>query len=667
MAQSTLDPREVSAPPPARAWTTRLSIPAWVAPLAIMLLGFALRLYQFDRLSLWLDEIYVVDYARLPWRDVLGFNGAYDNHPPLYFALVKLANLVSAEVNGLRYLSIVTGTLTIPVVYVLTKHLVNRNAALLASLIFALSPLHIWYSQEGRMYAPTMLTIALSYYALLRFLQQRHRGWATAYGLSVVIAMYLDYSALYALAPQAVVVLALAWGSWKTVRDWIIVVMAAGLLYVPWIREILNTLSTIEQRDFLFVTWEKIVSSFFTIIGLPGDNGYYWGFAPMPWTDWPGTRPVIVAVVFTIFLLSAVTLSGRYRPALIVGTSLLFGTIAVAALISYFVSPGYADRTVSYGLIGWAILAGSVAFGRVPNGGRPLALAGVGLLMVFSLIALRSIQVDGGKEDYRGLARQAAVGIPFDIPLYADWLNATALTTYEPDLTPRPSSEIRPTPAMWLAYSDNEWVDTGAAETQERLREEGYERVTHLPFFPLLNLDLYLHRQAAIGTEVPLPPWQTILPDGRLGLPWAVTPRGTEVEIDDDGESLRIFSNAEQYATVEYLAAARAGYLYLSEITAETDLSVGTFYASLQCESVSGAPTGVSSAEFGGDEMAGAGRTIRLAVICEEETSQVRLVFGNTGVSSVELRAPRLSEVSPDDPLRLDSDQVDRWPNWGTP
>jgi 4-amino-4-deoxy-L-arabinose transferase-like glycosyltransferase len=669
MSQATLD---TPSQPNVRQETDRSvlrmpGVPSWFAPLAIICLGFAIRVYGFDRLSLWLDEIYVVDYARLPWRDVFGFEGAYDNHPPLYFVLVKLTSLVSSEVNGLRYLSIVTGTLTILVVYALTLRLVNRNAAMLASLILALSPLHVWYSQEGRMYAPTTLTIAISYYTLIRFLERGSPRWGIGYGATLVIAMYLDYSALYALAPQAFVVLALVWRNWRRLRSWVAVVAGAGLLYLPWIREILTTIDTIEERDFLFVTWPKIASSFFTVIGLPGEAGYYWGFVPMPWTEWPEARPVLIAMVATVLLLGTVTLRGRYLPALIVGVALLFGTIATAALVSYFVSPGYADRTVSYGVIGWAILAGSVAFGRVPNGGKTIALAGVAFLFACSLAALQSIYADGGKEDYRGLARQAAIGDSFGFPLYADWLNATALTTYQPSLEVSPSSDLQLSPAMWLSYSENVWVDTGADETQAMLRDRGYERVMHLPFFPLLRLDLYMHRQAAIGTEVDLPPWRAILSDGRLGSAWEYIPEQTALVEDEERTSMLVYSAADRYEPVELILPAEPGHLYLTEIDAKIQLPVGIVYISLQCESADGEATGSSSAEYDGEETDGSWRTIRVGVICEEETSRLHIVYGNTGLGAVELRNPRLSDASPADRVVMDQSRSGRWPGWGTP
>ncbi|HVG00225.1 MAG TPA: glycosyltransferase family 39 protein, partial [Chloroflexia bacterium] len=170
----------------------------------VVLLGGLLRFYGYDRLSLWLDEGYTVMFSRLPWDQVLGLHGAYDPHPPLYYALVKLMSSVASEVSAGRLLSVVAGTLSIPVVYALGRKLFNPWAGLAASVALALSPLHVWYSQEARQYAIGFLLVALSYYALLSFYREPRWSWALLYGASTLASMYIDYSPLYALLPQFV-------------------------------------------------------------------------------------------------------------------------------------------------------------------------------------------------------------------------------------------------------------------------------------------------------------------------------------------------------------------------------------------------------------------------------------------------------------------------------
>jgi uncharacterized membrane protein len=139
--------------------------------LAVLLVvgGAALRIYRSTALSLWLDEGFTVLFARLPWDSVLGFHGAYDAHPPLYYALVKAVSLLLPEVVAGRYLSVFAGTATLAVLYLLVVRIAGRPAALVACLVMAVSPLAVWYSQEARQYAVTGLAVSITYLALVSF------------------------------------------------------------------------------------------------------------------------------------------------------------------------------------------------------------------------------------------------------------------------------------------------------------------------------------------------------------------------------------------------------------------------------------------------------------------------------------------------------------------
>jgi 4-amino-4-deoxy-L-arabinose transferase-like glycosyltransferase len=151
----------------------------------IVLLGGALRLYRLDALSLWLDEGFSVLFTRHSWPVVLGLQGAYDFHPPLYFSLAKLAGLMLPEVDAVRGVSWLAGTLTLPVVFALGARLLDTRAGLIAALALAVSPPHLWFSQEGRPFAATTLAVAVSYLALVGFYQTARWGWAVSYGAAV--------------------------------------------------------------------------------------------------------------------------------------------------------------------------------------------------------------------------------------------------------------------------------------------------------------------------------------------------------------------------------------------------------------------------------------------------------------------------------------------------
>ena len=116
--------------------------------LAIILLGFSLRLYNLTYHSIWFDEAVSIRWATSSVSRILevSVNLVEDRLPPLYYLLLKWwVEAVGLSDFSLRYLSVVFGVLLIPVVYVLGRRLVNRSAGLLATLLVALNPFLIWY------------------------------------------------------------------------------------------------------------------------------------------------------------------------------------------------------------------------------------------------------------------------------------------------------------------------------------------------------------------------------------------------------------------------------------------------------------------------------------------------------------------------------------------
>jgi mannosyltransferase len=194
-----------------------------------------LRLYRYDALSLWVDEGLTVGFGRLPWDTVLGLHGAYETHPPLYFVFVKVAELFAPELTAGRLVSVLAGTLTLPLVYALAWRLIGRWGALIATGVLAVSPLHIWYSQEARPYALCFLIITVGYLSLAGFHQSLDRRWAVLYGASITLALYTDYSSIYALAPQALLLIYLLFVHGKrALRLWIAGVIGVGA-FLPWL------------------------------------------------------------------------------------------------------------------------------------------------------------------------------------------------------------------------------------------------------------------------------------------------------------------------------------------------------------------------------------------------------------------------------------------------
>jgi 4-amino-4-deoxy-L-arabinose transferase-like glycosyltransferase len=519
---------------------------------AVVVLGGLLRLYRYTALSLWVDEGITIGVSRLPWPDVLGLHGAYEVHPPLYFALTKAMSLLAPEAVAGRLVSVVAGTLTIAVVYFLMAWLVQPWAGVGAALVLAVAPLHIWYSQEGRPYALMVLLIALSYLALVAYVQTGRRGWVPVYALAVLASVYTEYSAIYALLPQGLLLAYLLlvpgtrWGpNTPTTNEYGainraatanrapaatpnsapasapgqerrragVLIAAAGcaaLAFLPWLPQLLHTAASGPNKALFAVTPARVASSLLSLIGVAEPLSQRGTAAEAAASLSAGDLAlygVLVLAVTPAALAGVVALARRSRLGLPLALALLAGTIVTGVALS-LIFPGYAKRTVLAGVLGWALLIGAALFAAgLSRRLKALTLGSTALALLIAGVTLAATYQNGDKQHWRDLAAatmqaQAASGTVVTYPTVA----ATLIGVYEPVVIDRPHVAIRDggrLPALtapgggrpdrvWLAYLEFQGIDAVRAD----LAAQGYVRRRHTAYPDLLYLDLYIRSVA---------------------------------------------------------------------------------------------------------------------------------------------------------------------------
>ena len=153
----------------------------WLALCLILFAGLLLRLPNLNE-SLWNDEIWST-------RVLMGSLAALyhtvldDWHPPFYqaFMFVWIRLFGDSELS-VRMPSLLCGISSIFLVYALASEVVGRKTALLTSFLMAVSPAHIWYSQEARPYSLLSFFLLLALVAYLRLKEpEPHRIWFLIY------------------------------------------------------------------------------------------------------------------------------------------------------------------------------------------------------------------------------------------------------------------------------------------------------------------------------------------------------------------------------------------------------------------------------------------------------------------------------------------------------
>ena len=162
----------------------------------ILALALLVRMIAINQ-SFWLDEAINVTAARdRGFTDLILNYTKGDFHPPLYHIILWLwLKAVPVSEMSARLPSVVFGVLTVWVVYKIGQKLWKENAsfARLAALFLATSGLHVYYSQEARMYALAALTTASAVLTLLNLRKDSSRKNKLLFLSSFVLMLLSDY------------------------------------------------------------------------------------------------------------------------------------------------------------------------------------------------------------------------------------------------------------------------------------------------------------------------------------------------------------------------------------------------------------------------------------------------------------------------------------------
>jgi 4-amino-4-deoxy-L-arabinose transferase-like glycosyltransferase len=145
----------------------------WLELGLVVLVGLALRLYRLDFQSLWIDEALTFQSASVPMRQII-FDPTLDqNFPPLHNSLVHLSFLVLGATDwAARFPSIVAGVVSLPLIFAVARSWFGGAIGIIAAGLLAISPLHVWYSQEARPYALFLALGLASLWCAQRWLEQ---------------------------------------------------------------------------------------------------------------------------------------------------------------------------------------------------------------------------------------------------------------------------------------------------------------------------------------------------------------------------------------------------------------------------------------------------------------------------------------------------------------
>jgi mannosyltransferase len=181
---------------------------------AITLLAAALRFYKLGEWSFWVDEFYSVN------RAINHFSSPeliFQNIPPERYwiptstiLMAQVFNLSGVSEWNARLVSTLLGILSIPLFYVLINKVFGKSIALIAVLLLAISPWHIFWSQNARFYMALMILYTLALFAFHHGMERDRPLYFILFYLFFYLAMSERMVAAFLMPSVAVYLLMLA-------------------------------------------------------------------------------------------------------------------------------------------------------------------------------------------------------------------------------------------------------------------------------------------------------------------------------------------------------------------------------------------------------------------------------------------------------------------------
>ncbi|MBN1657988.1 MAG: glycosyltransferase family 39 protein [Anaerolineae bacterium] len=442
------------------------------------LAALAWRLRGLDLQPLWWDEGWSVYFAVADVPEMMRLT-AVDIHPPLYYLLLHAwVSLFGPSVLSVRFLSVLIGVAAVPLIYMVGRRLVDRRLGAATALLLTFSPLHIYYSQEVRMYGlVTLAGLAALYFALAWRTSEDDlvRGrmgagtWA-GYVASAAAALYTQYYATFLLLALNVLVVGGWWRRRSTRRDvvsWLSAQAAVVALYLPW----------------LWYAGPRLVTYVSLKVGIEQDPSlglltylarhlaaFQWGHAEGALADWwwVGLAPLLLVLVAL-----SVWRPRRRQPGNATAIAWPLGIVAVALICGFVVNlvlpfnPPRLERMLLFALpacllvcaipITWLVPEEKVLRSRAGRVGVVAVAVGWLAAAVVSLHFFYTVPRYPA-DDYRPVADQvAALSTPEDAIVCVHPWQAGYFYTYLPNEDMRPTVALTPREAfsreeqLWVA------------------------------------------------------------------------------------------------------------------------------------------------------------------------------------------------------------------------
>lgn len=304
--------------------------------IAAVFVSLGIRSYSIEQKNLWFDEVYSWKISQGDIVQIVSETSG-DIHPPLYYVILKWwISIFSDSIFSMRMLSVLSGVISVVFVYLIARlFLTDRLQIIFVLLMYAFSPLNIFYSQEVRMLNLNLFLCLIGVYCFFRFLEEPVLKFALPYVLATILSLYTHYFAFLILLAEVIIVLMNFFFRGKdrhTVSMFTICFVVVNILYLPWYPTFFRQVAK-GQPWRTMQSLPELGSSLFKFFNELFMSQYY-GFEPVKVYYLANLTGMLLIVLLTYFLFRLFNKSNFYKDKKFYITLFFFIPLAIAILIS---------------------------------------------------------------------------------------------------------------------------------------------------------------------------------------------------------------------------------------------------------------------------------------------------------------------------------------------
>lgn len=166
----------------------------------IVIIAFVLRIYHLGYESVWLDEVTSLLISQNRILSMLEITKG-DVHPPLYYIILHFFTLIGDTEFIIRLPSMIFGVLSTLAIFQVGKLNFDVKTGLFSAFLLSISIVHIYYSQEARMYSMVLFFSLICVYYFTKIIQDNERQDWIGLTIFTILNTYTHYYTIFLTIP----------------------------------------------------------------------------------------------------------------------------------------------------------------------------------------------------------------------------------------------------------------------------------------------------------------------------------------------------------------------------------------------------------------------------------------------------------------------------------